>query len=236
MDTPVASREGRSIWGVPASVPGCPTVDELLIAMAPHRELVLTDPGESVTIVQLLGAEVQRPHPQPQGARAVGEEPVQGGLEQAASSAGPLMILQQIQPLDLAVVGLSLRVGQIAGTRERVADRLWPVLCQPDPAVRIRQQGGIGLMAVGRCEECGEVDRIVEVPEGLSEGDRRQLGQRGHVVRTGLPDGDGGGAHPHHSTERSAPCWHGSSCGPDASAARVIDAVAAMGPMGWKRP
>src|SRR3546814_18706497 len=91
--------------------PPFPLQDELAIAHAADRELVLADFSEPVPRVEALRAEVLRPHPDPQRARALALQPVERGGEQLAAPAAVLVFAQQVGALELAVGGREVRGG-----------------------------------------------------------------------------------------------------------------------------
>src|SRR3546814_5177560 len=72
--------------------------------------LVLADFSEPVPRVEALRAEVLRPHPDPQRARALALQPVERGGEQLAAPAAVLVFAQQVEALELAVAGRDVRV------------------------------------------------------------------------------------------------------------------------------
>src|SRR5690606_13289919 len=100
-----------------------PAQDELAVAHAADRELVLAHFLEPVPGVEALRAGVLRPHADPQRARAGALQPVERGREQLAAPAAVLVFAQQVQALELAVAGRDIRMRQATGAGGRMTDR-----------------------------------------------------------------------------------------------------------------
>src|SRR5690606_28097805 len=93
--------------------------DVLAVAHAPDREHVLADMAEAVPTVEALRPHVLRPHPQPQRARPVAQQPVHRRVAQPRAQALALEALPHVQPLDLAVARRDVRMRQSARPRRR---------------------------------------------------------------------------------------------------------------------